>query len=403
MNISAVLPVTVKLFFLTVTVLTLFIDSGCKKSEQVKTTPPPVEVVAIPLQAKTIPLITPFVAQTVSSHQVDIMPRVSGFLEKIVYTEGAHLKTGQVMFQIDKKPFLAQLNSAKAEVEIRESQLFTAKANLNRIKPLADLNAASKSDLDNAIGSFKSAEAAVQQAKAVLQKAELDLGYTTITSPVNGIASQSLLREGAYISAGGGANKLTYVAKIDPIWVEFSISQNELADFNNAVKKGELIKPANSRYTVQIELPDGSTYPHQGSVNFADPSFSKDTGTFLVRAELPNSAGQLKPGMFVKANLKGATRPNAITVPQKAVQQTPNGHVVFLVNDKSQVEIRPVITGSWFGDDWIISHGLKTGEKVIIDGFQKVGPGMPVKVVTLDEMNAAKAAAAASQPAQTAK
>lgn len=366
------------------------IIAGCKSHEQHAGPPPEAEVVAITVQPRTMPAIYSYVAQIQSSHQVDVTARVSGFLEKICYSEGWQVRKGQVLFQIDKKPFLAQVAAVKAEVDIRESQLWTAKASYNRIKPLADQNAASKSDLDKAIGDVKSAAAALQQAKANLDKAQLDLSYTTIVSPVDGDAGQSKIREGGYIAAGSSSAVLTYVAKLNPAWVEFSISQNEQAEVREEEKSGRLLPPKDKRFTIELELPDGKRYPHSGVLNFAEPSFARETGTFLVRAEIPNPKGELRPGMFVKAYLTGEMRPNALAVPQKAVQQTADGHVVFLVNKNNQAEVRPVIVGDWVGQDWVIKQGLKAGDRVIIDGFMKLAPGMPVKVVSPEQKKAAQ-------------
>ncbi|SJZ88351.1 membrane fusion protein, multidrug efflux system [Trichlorobacter thiogenes] len=368
---------------------------GCGKKTDQKAQLPVTDVVAVTVQPKTVPAIFPFVAQIQSSHQVDVMARVNGFLEKISYQEGEPVKQGQVLFVLDKKPFVAAVNAARAAVDIRKSQLFTAKASLDRIKPLADQNAASKSDLDNAIGNYKTAEAGLQQDQANLDKALLDLSYTSIASPVSGVAGQALMREGSYIAAGSSSAKLTYVAKLDPAWVDFSVSQNEQAKMRQSVEKGEIARPKDNRFTVDIELSDGRRYPQAGVVNFADPSFNKDTGTYLVRAEIPNPKAVLRPGMFVKAYLKGATRPNALVVPQRAVQQTSNGHVVFVANDKGLAEARPVVVGEWLDNDWIITQGLKAGDKVIVDGFMKLAPGAPVKLVTPEEMKTSAQSATA--------
>ena len=361
----------------------LFIAS-CGKKELPKTAPPPQEVTVLTVTPKTVPATMEFVAQAASSHQVEIVARVSGFLEKILYREGEVVKEGQVMFQMDQKPFQAQVNASKGEVENRKAQLWTAKANLDRIKPLAEQDAASKSDLDNAIGSVQSAEAATYSAQANLDKAQLDLSYTIIKSPVTGVSSKALLREGAYLQPSGTNSQLTYVAQLNPIWIDFTVSQNQRAFFGEEVQQGRLSLPKDQAYEVELELSDGKRYPHKGKVNFADPSFSKETGTFLVRAEVPNPKEELRPGMFVKAFLKGAVRPNAIVVPQKAVQQTSNGHTVYVANAKDQAEIRPVVVGEWIGEDWIINKGLKAGDRVIVEGFQRLAPGAPVKVVSAD-------------------
>lgn len=364
---------------------------ACEKKEAPK--PPPAEVTAVTLAPQTVPVRIEFVAQVESSHQVEILARVSGFLDKILYKEGDVVRAGQVMFQIDPKPFQAQVAAAKGAVENRKAQLWTAKANLDRIKPLAEQDAASKSDLDDAIGAVQSAEAELFSAKANLDKAELDLGYTTIYAPVAGVSGEALLREGTYLSASTG-NRLSYVAKIDPIWVSFSVSQNQMAQRQQEVAAGQLIQPTKLEYQIEVELSDGSRFPQVGKMNFISPTFSQETGTFLIRAELPNPDGLLRPGMFVKATVLGDTRPNALVVPQKAVQQTSNGHVVYLVSPQGTAEIRPIIVGDWLGNDWVIKQGLKAGEQVIVDGFQRLAPGAPVKVVA-----AAPATSPATAPA----
>jgi len=370
------LPVRVTLGFLALTALTL---TACGK-EEVKAPPAPVAVQAVKVESQTVPVTVSFVAQVESSHQVEIMARVNGFLEKILYREGDVVKQGQTLFLMDKKPFVAQVEAARGALANTQAQLWTAQANLNRIKPLVELDAASKSDLDNAIGSAQSAEAAVHSARARLDEAELNLSYTVIKAPVTGVTGQALVREGTYLTAGPGGH-LSYVAQLDPIWVNFSISQNLLDASRMQQAAGLLIPAPNHEYHVDIELAEGNKYPYSGKLSFVDPSFNSDTGTFLVRAELPNPEGKLQPGMFVKATMTGATRPNALVVPQRAVQQTANGHVVYVVSSQGTAEIRPVVVGDWLEQDWIITKGLNPADQVITDGFQRLAPGAPVKVV----------------------
>ncbi len=353
--------------------------TACKK-EEVKAPLAPVEVQAVKVKSQTVPVTVSFVAQVESSHQVEIMARVNGFLDKILYQEGDVVKQGQKLFLMDQKPFIAQVEAARGALSNNQAQLWTAQANLNRIKPLAELDAASKSDLDNAIGSVKSAEAAVHTARARLEQAELDLSYTVIKAPVAGVTGEALVREGTYLTAGLGGH-LSYVAQVDPIWVNFSISQNQLDASRSQQAAGLLIPAPNHEYDVELELSEGDKYPHSGKLSFVDPSFNTETGTFLVRAALPNPEAKLHPGMFVKATLTGATRPNALVVPQRAVQQTSNGHVVYVVSNKGTVEIRPVVVGDWVEQDWIITKGLNSGDQVVTDGFQRLAPGAPVKVV----------------------
>ncbi|HXV10183.1 MAG TPA: efflux RND transporter periplasmic adaptor subunit [Burkholderiales bacterium] len=361
---------------------------------------PAPQVTVVSVKQQTIPFEISFVAQTESSRQVDIVARVSGFLDKIAYQEGELVKAGQLLFQIDPKPFRAQLEAAKGELLAQQARHETAAANLKRIKPLAQQNALPQSDLDKAQGEFDASKAAVFSAQAKVTEAELNLGYTTITSPVTGLASRSLQREGAYLNSLSNSAKLTYVAAIDPIWVNFSVSQNQVAKTRELVSKGLLVQPKDNNYDVELQMIDGSIYPELGKINFADPSFSQETGAFLVRADLPNPKRLLRPGMFVTARLKGAVRPDAIVVPQLAVQQGSNGHLVYVVKEDGTAEVRPVVVGDYYGTkDIVILTGLRAGDRVIAEGVLKVVPGRPVKIVEPGTADAAgKAPAKAGEP-----
>ena len=343
--------------------------------------PPVPEVKVLKVEAKTIDIVLTRLAQLESSREVDVVARVSGFLEKMIYKEGALLKEGEVMFVMDKRPFQAQVDAAKGELEASKARLWTANANLNRIKPLTEADAMSQSDLDTAIGQQRSAEAAVFSAEANLSSAELDLSYTTLYAPVTGLSGAALQREGSYLNAVSRSAQLSYVAQIDPIWVNFAVSQNELQRYRNQKASGQYIAPKGSKYTFEIILTDGSVYPLKGTLDFSSPSFDTRTGTFSVRAVVANPDFLLRPGMFVSTNMLGGKRPNAIVVPQQAVLQQGNQQVVMLVNSKSEVEVRPVMVGDWIDDQWIINSGLKSGDMVIVEGFQKVRPKMQVKAL----------------------
>ena len=350
----------------------------------------PVEVAVQQVQAETIDVVSSRVAQTESSRQVEVVARVSGFLERIAYREGGIVREGEVLFVMDKKPFKAELEIAQGELQASLARLATARANLERTEPLAAADALSQSDLDRAVGEYKAAEAAVFSARANIKRAELNLGYATIRSPVHGMAGEAQQREGSYLNAQGPSANLAYVARLDPIWVNFSVSQNEATRRAERMRSGRYVPPPDDRYTVEIVLGDGRVFPHTGELDFADPSYDLRTGTFTVRAAVANPDLELRPGMFVTARLKGATRPGAIVVPQRAVQKSSDGHVVWLVNDQQAAESRPVVAANWVGDDWLIEQGLQGGETLIVDGFQRLAPGMPVKPVP--------AAAGAPQP-----
>ncbi len=333
------------------------------------------------LQPSTIDVVTPRVAQTESSRQVEVVARVSGFLERIVYREGGVVREGEVLFEMDKKPFEADLEIAQGELQASLARLDTAKANLDRTKPLAAADALSQSDLDRAVGDYKAAEAAVFSARASIKRAELNLGYATIRSPVTGMAGEALQREGAFLNAQAQSANLAYVAQVDPIWVNFSVSQNEATRRDERIRAGLYVAPPEDRYVVELLLSDGRVFPHTGELDFADPSYDRRTGTFTVRAAVPNPDLTLRPGMFVTAILKGATRPDAVVVPQRAVTKSPDGHIVWLVNAQQVAEARPVVAGDWVGDGWIIEQGLQGDELVIVDGVQRLAPGAPVKPV----------------------
>jgi membrane fusion protein (multidrug efflux system) len=373
--------------------------AGCSKEAAAPQRPPPV-VSVITVTPTPIPYVASFVAQTESSQQVDIVARVSGFLDRIAYQEGELVKEGQLLFQLDPKPFDAQLDAAKGEVLAQQARFTTADSNLKRIKPLAQQNAMSQADLDKAQGEYDASRAAVFSAQAKMKQAEINLGYTTIRSPVTGFSGRSQQRQGAYINAVGDSAKLSYVAAVEPMWVNFSMSQNQLAQIRDLVQKGQLIPPKNQDYQVELVMSDGKPYPQTGKINFTDPTFSQDTGSFLVRAVLPNPKRDLRPGMFVTANVKGGTRPNAIVVPQLAVQQGAKGHVVYVIKEDGTAELRPVVVGDYSGEKGIlIASGLQAGDRVVVDGALKVVPGQPVKIVEPGAAGAAKA----EEPGKAAK
>ena len=356
-------------------IASVFLLLSCKSEKKVSA-PPTLVVTVMEVVQKDVPVAFEYVAQTQSSQLVNINARVSGFLDKRMYTEGAVVKAGQVLFQMDAKPFQVQLDQARAALSKQEAALETARLNLERTKPLAEQKALSQKDLDDATGQYQSNAAAVEQAKAQVETAKLNFSYTTITSPVTGISSSALQTEGTYISPENSL--LTTVAVLSPMWVNFSLSENEMQKYRNQVAKGLLKSPAGKKYTVEIILVDGSIYPFKGQLTFAEPSYNTQTGTFLVRASVDNPDGILRPNQYVRVRLKGAVRPKAILIPQRAVQQGARGHFVWIVNNENKVEQRPVTVGTWYGDDWFISEGLRTGDEVVVDGSLTLRPGMLV-------------------------
>lgn len=354
-----------------------------------------VPVAAITLQATDVPHVGEFVGETESSQEVEIRARVEGFLDSIAYREGAVVNKGDVLFQMDRKPFEAALAAARAELQAQQARLETASANLKRVGPLAAEDALSQKDLDDATGAKDAAVAAVEGARSRVQQAEINLSYTTMRSPVTGVTSFARKQPGSFI-APGPDSLLTYVSALDPMRVNFSVSENEQLRFTKLVEQGKL-RPADDRkYTVKIVLADGTVVPAPGHITFGDASFNKETGTFLVRAELPNKDGMLRPGQFVRVLMSGAYWIDAIQVPQRAVMQGPQGNFVWVVDAESKAQFRPVTVGPLTGDLWLISEGLKDGERIVVDGGLKLAPGVPVKTMSPEEV--AAAAASVGQP-----
>jgi membrane fusion protein (multidrug efflux system) len=367
--------------------------AGCGKKESTSEAGLPAEVTAITVKPVDTPVSFEYVGQTQSSHQVQIRARVNGFLDKRVYREGAMVTAGDVMFQQDTKPFQAQLDVALGALGEQQARLQAANDNLAQVKPLAALNALSVKDLDDATGQQQAAAAAVQSAKANVEQAKLNLGYTTITTPVTGLSSYARVQDGAYVNPENSL--LTYVEQVDPIWVNFTLSENDMLKFRTEQTQGVLKLPANNSYAVEVVLADGTIYPEKGRITFADASYNQQTGTFVLRATLPNTAGALRPGQFVRVRVSGPVRLNAILVPQQAVLQGAKGHFVFVVDKDSKAQIRGVQVGPWNGDDWFITQGLQAGDVVITDGVVHLSSGAPVKIVAAP----ASAPASAAQPA----
>ena len=351
--------------------------AGCHK-EQSAFQLPPVQVVVEKIEAKTIPAVFEYIGVVQSSHEVEIRARVTGYLDTIAYLEGSEVEKGALLFQLDPRPFQAALAKAKAQLAREQAVLWQAQRAVKRFTPLYEQKAASQRDLDNAIASEMSADAQILEAQAQVADAEINLSYTTIRSPVSGLTTHAKYRVGSLISPS--QDLLTTVSVMNPIWVNFSVSEQDILQSEDAIKKGRLIFPPNNEFEIELILADHTIFPERGTVNFASPSYSQKTGTLMVRAVLPNPNNILRPGQFVRVKIHRATRPNAIVVPQQAVQQSQNGPFVFVVNAENKAEVRSIVPGPWDQDNWVIYGGLKTGDRVIVTGVNKVMPGSPVTI-----------------------
>ena len=342
---------------------------------------PPVAVTTFIVQPQTIPVTFEFVGVAKSSHPVEIRARVEGYLWSIDYREGSAVKKDQQLFQLDPRTYEASVAEAVGSLAREEAILWRAKRSLERIQPLFVKNAVSQRDLDDATASLLSAEANVIVAKANLVQAELNLSYTKVTSPIDGLTGRAIYKEGTLITPNVNG-LLTEVSVVDPIWVLFSVSDDQLLQGQGEEQRKELVLPSQQEYTVRLQLSDGRMFPEIGKVNFSSPTLDPATGSLIVRATFANPQKLVLPGQFVKAFVAGATRPHAIFVPQESVFQGQNGMYVFVVDKNGKASMRTVEVGEWYEKYWIIKKVLLPGETVIVEGTNKVVEGSVVHVTS---------------------
>ena len=339
---------------------------------------PPAVVAVQEVRARSVPIEFEYPAQTAGSREVEVRARVNGILLKRNFNEGAAVRAGQSLFTLDSAPYEAAAARAEADVSAAEARHAAASRNAKRMKPLFEARAASQKDYDEAISAEDVAAADVKSAKARLAEARLNLGYTKVESPVSGVTSRALKSEGSLIP--GPEVLLTTVSQVDPIYVNFGLSEAEQTRLRRDAEAGTLVLPKDGRFDVTIRFEDGTTYSRAGKLEFTDVRVNNQTGTSDARAALPNPEGRVRPGQFVRVILKGATRPAAITVPQRAVMEGAQGKMVYLLSPDSKAMPRPVTVGEWAGTDWIVTSGLAAGDKVIVDGLAKIFfPGAPVQ------------------------
>jgi len=357
--------------------------AACSSSKDAKPPAASIGVITEVIESRDVPISFEHVGFTNSSHEVDIRARISGYLDAIYEREGEHVEKNTVLFQIDPRPFEAALEDAKGDLAKQEAFLWESKRSVERLKPLFEKNAASRRDLDSAIAQELSNEALVSSSTARVKKAELDLDYTSIRAPISGEVGASNFRVGALVVAN--ETLLTTLSVVDPIWINFSVPEREMLKYRHERLKGRLIVPEYDDFAVEVTLIDGGVVPEKGKVNFLSPTYDVKTGTMMVRATLPNTKKWLTPGQFVRVRVLGAIHPNAIIVPQRAVQQNKQGLFVYVVNAANKVETRYIEAGQWIDNGWIINAGVGTGDRVIIDGVNKVRAGS-----TVHELNPAK-------------
>ncbi len=345
---------------------------------------PPAAVTTFVVAPKAVPASYEYVGQTAGSKEVEVRGRVTGILEQKLFQEGAPVKAGQVLFVIDPKPLAAQVAALEADLTRAQAQNAQAEREVARLKPLAERRAIGQKEADDAVSNAELAAASVRSAAAKLAEAQLNLGYTRVVAPISGLSSRAPKSEGSLVTAND--TLLTTISQANPIWIPFAISENEQLSLNRAVAEGRLTLPKDNAYDVTVKLADGTTIPRRGRINFADTRINPSTGTFEMRAEVPNADGVLKPGQFVRVRLDGAVRSNALTVPQIAVLDGPQGKFVYVADHdkdgKDVAAVRPVTLGDWVtmdGDNhWVVETGLKPGDRVIVDSLPKLHPGAAI-------------------------
>ena len=340
--------------------------------------PPPPEVGVLTARPADAPVVRNYPGRLAATLTAQVRARVTGVVLQRVYKEGTDVKAGDVLFKIDPAPLKASLRQAQGQLAQAEATARNAAVKASRSKALGAKGLLAKQDVDDTVAAAAEADAAVKAAKANVQNAKINLGYATVTAPISGRAGRANVTQGALVSPTD-ANPLTTVQVIDPIYANFSEPMAEVERLRRAEKAGELKLAAADKAEVQIVLPDGSVYPHAGTLDFTDLAVDPQTGAVDLRALVPNPDHALLPGMFVKIRLTLGTLHNAFLLPQSAIQRDNDGAYVFVVGADDKIAEKRVDLGDQRGADWIVLGGIDAGERVVVSGIQKAEPGGKVK------------------------
>lgn len=355
---------------------------------------PPPEVGVVTVQPGDVGLITELPGRLEASRVAQVRARAAGILQERLFREGSDVKAGQRLFRIDPAPYQATLQSAQATLARAEANLTQAKALAERYAPLVKENAISQQEYANAQAAQKQAEADVAAGRAAVRTAQINLGYADVTAPIAGRIGRALVTEGALVGQGE-ATQLAVIQQVNPMYVNFTQSASEVYRLRRAFEAGQLKGGNRDSARVRVVLEDGSSYARDGRLLFSDLTVDSTTGQVTLRAEIPNPEGQLLPGLYVRVRLEQATASNAVLLPQQAVTRSAQGDSVLVVDAEGKVAPRPVKLGGEQNAQWVVLEGLKAGEQVVVDGFQKMRPGAPVKPVPWTPPGGAPA-----QPAQ---
>jgi len=360
---------------------------SCSTDEQSKLFVPDIPVYKI--TAEDVPIYQEFVGQVYGLKDISIRARVEGFLEGIYFNEGMPVKKGQLLYKIESQPFEADVAAKMSLLAEAKTLLVNAESELNRIRPLAEINAVSQSDLDAAVARFEASQASVEAAKANLRAAKIQLSYTTIYSPITGIIGKTKAKVGDFVGKDPNPVILNVVSRIDIILVEFFITESQYLLFARAVNKNEELEEAERKEPyLELILSDGSIHNHKGIVEFVDREVDPTTGSILLQASFPNPEYIIRPGQFARINASVRTIKNGILIPQRSVMELQGIYNVYVIDNENKVELRRIKVGPTIDSFWLVEEGLNNGEKVVYEGLQKVKPGMTVNpVLTKVERN----------------
>ncbi|WP_455269465.1 efflux RND transporter periplasmic adaptor subunit [Rhizobium herbae] len=365
---------------LAATVAGLMIISGCQKEDSEKQAAPsypPPQVSVITTKTESLPITNDLPGRIAATRISEVRPRATGIVIERVFEQGSRVNAGDVLYRIDPAPFQVQVESAEGTLRRAKAVQLQAKQAADRQEQLKKSGVATGQTYDDAIAQLAQADADVAIAEAGLASAQLNLQYTNVTAPISGRIGRALITEGALVSANGSENLAT-IQQLNPVYADFTQSATDLIRLRKALQAGALADDKNEA-KVNLIMDDGTPYPHDGKLLFSEAAVDETTGQVTLRGEFPNPDGDLLPGMYVRVLVEQGVEKNAIAVPTQAVQRDTSGNAqVYVVRDDNTAELRTVSAGTVLGDQWIIRDGLKAGEKVIVEGFQKVRPGAPV-------------------------
>jgi membrane fusion protein (multidrug efflux system) len=368
-----------KILNLLIIVMFLGFLAGCASKQNAPMQPPMPEVGVVTVSSQSMPVTTELPGRIDAVRVAEVRARATGILLKRQFIEGSEVKEGDALFQIDPAPLQAAYDSAKASLAKAQAELNQTNAKADRYKVLVAMNAVSKQDYDDALAAALQAKADVEAGNAALETASLNLGYTNVTAPISGKIGEAKVTEGALVSQTD-ATELAVIQQMDPIYFDFTESSTDVLKLRHSFDNGLLQKIAPDEAKVTLLLEDGTTYKEPGKLLFSDITVDPSTGMITLRAEFPNPDHILLPGMFARVQLEQAVDKDAISVPQRAVTLAGNGSAtVMVVTDDNKVEARTIKLGEAIADNWIVTEGLKAGDIVILEGLQKIKPGMTVK------------------------